>query len=77
LLGIDAREKNGETVDQARSDANVLVTFNRKEKTAKMLSIPRDTRVQLAGDTTGSKTKINAAYSKGGKDETVETVENF
>lgn len=31
LLGIDAREENGETVDQARSDANVLVTFNRKE----------------------------------------------
>ena len=31
LLGIDARDNKGESVDDARSDANVLVTFNRKE----------------------------------------------
>lgn len=43
----------------------------------KMVSIPRDTRVQLASDTTGSKEKINAAFAKGGKDETIETVEQF
>ncbi len=33
--------------------------------------------MHLASDTAGTKTKINAAYAKGGKDETIETVEDF
>lgn len=47
LLGIDSRNSKGETVDDARSDANVLVTFNRKNKSATMLSIPRDSYVNI------------------------------
>lgn len=74
LLGIDAREKNGETVDQARSDANVLVTFNRKEKTAKMLSIPRDAYVNIPGH---GYDKFTHAHAYGGVDLTVKTVEEM
>ncbi|AGA21792.1 MULTISPECIES: polyisoprenyl-teichoic acid--peptidoglycan teichoic acid transferase TagV [Bacillus] len=74
FMGIEDYATKGQ---KGRSDSLIVVTLDPKNKTMKMLSIPRDTRVQLAGDTTGSKTKINAAYSKGGKDETVETVENF
>ncbi len=74
LLGIDAREENGETVDQARSDANVLVTFNRKEKTAKMLSIPRDAYVNIPGH---GYDKFTHAHAYGGVDLTVKTVEEM
>ncbi|QIW81583.1 LCP family protein [Bacillus tequilensis] len=74
FMGIEDYATKGQ---KGRSDSLIVVTLDPKNKTMKMLSIPRDTRVQLAGDTTGSKTKINAAFSKGGKDETVETVEHF
>ncbi|MGG1242523.1 LCP family protein [Bacillus cabrialesii] len=74
FMGIEDYATKGQ---KGRSDSLIVVTLDPKNKTMKMLSIPRDTRVQLASDTTGSKTKINAAYSKGGKDETVETVEKF
>ncbi|WP_336183747.1 LCP family protein [Bacillus sp. 205(2023)] len=74
FMGIEDYATKGQ---KGRSDSLIVVTLDPKNKTMKMLSIPRDTRVQLASDTTGSKTKINSAYSKGGKDETVETVENF
>ncbi|KAF1678078.1 LCP family protein [Bacillus mexicanus] len=74
FMGIEDYATKGQ---KGRSDSLIVVTLDPKNKTMKMLSIPRDTRVQLASNTTGSKTKINAAFSKGGKDETVETVENF
>ena len=72
--GVEDYSTKGE---KGRTDSLIVVTLDPKQKTMKMLSIPRDTRVQLAGDTTGAKTKINAAYSKGGKEETIETVEDF
>lgn len=74
FMGIEDYATKGQ---KGRSDSLIVVTLDPKNKTMKMLSIPRDTRVQLANDTTGTKTKINSAYSKGGKDETVETVEQF
>ncbi|CAN2248354.1 LCP family protein [Bacillus vallismortis] len=74
FMGIEDYATKGQ---KGRSDSLIVVTLDPKNKTMKMLSIPRDTRVQLASNTTGSKAKINAAYSKGGKDETVETVEKF
>ncbi|ATH93447.1 LytR family transcriptional regulator [Bacillus glycinifermentans] len=74
FMGVENYATKGE---RGRTDSLIVVTLDPKQKTMKMLSIPRDTRVQLAGDTTGSKTKINAAYGKGGKEETIETVEDF
>ncbi|MCY8836096.1 LCP family protein [Bacillus atrophaeus] len=74
LLGIDARAGKGETVDQARSDANVLITFNRKDKTAKMLSIPRDAYVNIPGH---GYDKFTHAHALGGVDLSVKTVEEL
>ncbi|MFP3423209.1 LCP family protein, partial [Bacillus sp. SIMBA_161] len=51
--------------------------INPQDNTMKMVSIPRDTRVHLASDTTESNANINAAFAKGGKDETLETVEQL
>ncbi|MBK4213304.1 LytR family transcriptional regulator [Bacillus safensis] len=74
FVGIEDYATKG---DHGRSDSLIVATINPQDKTMKMVSIPRDTRVQLASDTTGSKEKINAAFAKGGKDETIETVEQF
>ncbi|MBY8911575.1 LCP family protein [Bacillus sp. YC2] len=74
FMGIENYATSGKG---GRSDSLIVVTLDPRNKTMKMLSIPRDTRVTLAGDTTGKKTKINAAFSKGGADETVSTVEDF
>ncbi|WP_017380288.1 polyisoprenyl-teichoic acid--peptidoglycan teichoic acid transferase TagU [Paenisporosarcina sp. TG-14] len=70
LLGIDERKS-----DRGRSDSLILLTVNPKDKSAKMVSIPRDTRTEIAGQ--GKEDKINHAYSFGGVDTTVETVEDF
>ncbi|MCP3763936.1 LCP family protein [Domibacillus sp. A3M-37] len=70
LLGVDEREG-----DVGRSDTMLFVSVNGEDNTAKMLSIPRDTRVEITGK--GSEDKINHAYAFGGVEMAVETVENF
>ncbi|MBR3205297.1 MAG: LCP family protein, partial [Bacillus sp. (in: Bacteria)] len=72
LLGIDSRP--GETVKQARSDAMVLATVNRTNKTVKLLSIPRDSYVNIPGH---GYDKITHAHAFGDADLTVSTVENL
>ncbi|CAF1721831.1 Putative transcriptional regulator YwtF [Bacillus subtilis] len=74
LLGIDSRGLKGETVDDARSDANVLVTFNRKNKSATMLSIPRDSYVNIPGY---GYDKFTHAHAYGGVKLSAKTVENL
>ncbi|MFT7821880.1 LCP family protein [Bacillus siamensis] len=74
FMGIENYATSGKG---GRSDSLIVVTLDPRNKTMKMLSIPRDTRVTLAGDTTGKKSKINAAFAKGGADETVATVEDL
>ncbi|MET1030435.1 LCP family glycopolymer transferase [Domibacillus tundrae] len=68
LLGTDQREG-----DRGRTDTVVLASVS--DKSIQLLSIPRDTRVQIAGSQ--NKTKINHAYSYGGTALTVKSVENF
>nr|WGD57753.1 LCP family protein [Bacillus subtilis] len=74
LLGIDSRNSKGETVDDARSDANVLVTFNRKNKSATMLSIPRDSYVNIPYY---GYDKFTHAHAYGGVKLSAKTVENL
>lgn len=71
FLGLDSRygELNG------RTDAMVLATFNPEDNSIKMLSIPRDSRVELVGR--GTIDKINHAHAFGGLDMTIATVENL
>ena len=60
LLGVDKRED-----EASRSDTMILVNIDPVEKTARMLSIPRDLKVIIPGY--GAQ-KINAAYAFGDAD---------
>ncbi|WP_409252154.1 LytR family transcriptional regulator [Bacillus sp. SCS-153A] len=70
LLGVDERQG-----DRGRSDTIIVVTVNPNDKTTKMISIPRDTRVEIIGK--GYQDKINHAYAFGGVEMAMDTVENF
>jgi LCP family protein required for cell wall assembly len=72
LMGIEGYT---DEYDQGRSDTLIVATFNPDTQSMQMLSIPRDTRVSVPGRE--SKTKINHAYSLGGREKTIETVEQF
>ncbi|OKL36892.1 LCP family protein [Domibacillus mangrovi] len=70
LLGVDEQEG-----DIGRSDTMLFMSVNRGDNKTKILSIPRDTRVEIAGK--GTKDKINHAYAFGGVKMAAKTVENF
>lgn len=71
LLGVDERQE----VEGSRSDTIILMSLDPKKEKLTMVSIPRDTRTVMAKK--GKKDKINAAFSYGGPDMAIETVENF
>lgn len=70
LLGIDARE--GETM--ARSDTIIMASIDPKSKQISLLSIPRDTRVEIPGH---GMDKINSASAYGGPELTMKVVSNL
>lgn len=71
LIGNDSRE-NG---DDGRSDAMILLSISRKTKTIYMTSLLRDMYVEIPGK---GGNRLNAAYSYGGAELLMETVEqNF
>ncbi|MER2030847.1 MAG: LCP family protein [Solibacillus sp.] len=70
VLGIDEREGDG-----GRSDTMIVLTVNPNLQTTKMLSIPRDTYTEMVGK--GFKDKINHAYSFGGMEMSVKSVEKL
>lgn len=61
--------------DSGRSDSMIVLTVNPELETVKMVSIPRDTRVEIVGH--GTVDKINHAYAFGGVTMSMDTVENF
>lgn len=70
LLGSDSRGK-----DQGRSDSIMIARYDKKTGTPKLVSIMRDTYVDIPGH---GKNKINAAYSFGGPELVRKTIkENF
>jgi polyisoprenyl-teichoic acid--peptidoglycan teichoic acid transferase len=72
FVGIDDSEaRNFESA--SRTDALMLATLNEKDKSIKLLSIPRDSLVYIPSK--GYEDKINHAYGKGGITSTIETVE--
>lgn len=71
LLGI---ENYTDENDHGRSDTIMVATFNPKNQTMKLISIPRDTLVEIPDY---KEDKINHSYSIGGKEKVIETVENF
>ena len=70
LLGIDERAN-----DSGRTDTMIVATVNPDLGTIKMLSIPRDSRVEIVGNDTVE--KINHAYTRGGVAMSIDTVENL
>ncbi|MGN9864938.1 LCP family glycopolymer transferase [Bacillus swezeyi] len=70
LLGIDERPG-----DKGRPDSMIVMTVNPKTKKTTMTSIPRDTRVFIRSKNDFS--KMNSAYTYGGIEGTVQTVEQF
>ena len=66
LLGTDSR---GE--DQGRSDSIMIAHYNKKDKTPKLISIMRDTYVNIPGY---GYNKINAAYAYGGPELVRQTI---
>ena len=72
IMGVETYGSGG---NNGRADALMLATFNPNDKTAKLVSIPRDTRVQIPGRTYPE--KINHAYAYGEEILMIETVEDF
>ncbi|MGN0302513.1 MAG: LCP family protein [Anaerotardibacter sp.] len=76
LLGVDKSEEREGTNEYGgayRSDSMILCRIDPKEKTATMVSIPRDTKVNIPGHGTQ---KINAAYAFGGPAGAINAVES-
>ena len=69
VLGVDERED-----DVGRSDTAFVLTIDTVNKKATMLSIPRDSRVKIAGL---GWDKLNHAYAFGGSKLSKSTVENL
>ncbi|WP_110112549.1 LCP family protein [Bacillus sp. CGMCC 1.16541] len=72
FMGIDDND-NRKYGDASRTDALLLATLNEKDKSVKLVSIPRDSKVYIPERSTES--KINHAHAYGGTKATIETVE--
>jgi polyisoprenyl-teichoic acid--peptidoglycan teichoic acid transferase len=74
IMGIDESEvRKGEYGDSTRTDALMYATFNMKEKSVKLLSIPRDSYVTVPNEK--KKDKINHVHAYSGVEGTIDTVE--
>jgi LCP family protein required for cell wall assembly len=75
LVGSDTRSElaPGETPD-GRSDAIMLARFSADRQHAQLISIPRDSWVDIPGH---GRNKINASYSFGGPTLLIQTVEQL
>lgn len=77
FIGVDQGEARANTNGNINglSDTLILTTLNKKDKSIKMLSIPRDSYVYVPE--VERFTKINHAHSYGGAKATIETIENL
>lgn len=75
FIGIDDSDTRSQGSDSSRSDALLLATLNKDEKTVKLLSIPRDSYVYIPE--VGYEDKITHAHAFGGTIATIETVEEL
>ncbi|EOS7943058.1 LCP family protein [Enterococcus hirae] len=73
LMGIDTGDLG--RVDQGRSDTMMVATVSPEDKQTTIVSIPRDTYVDIVGHDT--KDKINHAYVFGGAAMAMDTVQKY
>ena len=75
LVGSDSREDTAPGEDPgARSDAIMLARFSADRQHAQLISIPRDSWVDIPGY---GKNKINASYAFGGPTLLIQTIEQL
>lgn len=74
IMGVDENEHR-DNAAQARTDALMVATFNKDERSINIVSIPRDSLVYIPE--VGYEDKINHAHAFGGAKATIETVENL
>lgn len=76
IMGIDQSEKREMRYgDTSRTDALILATLNREDKSVKLLSIPRDSYVYIPE--VGYYDKINHAHAFGSTKGAIDAVENL
>ena len=75
LFGVDSDEKRKQQGGGERSDTIMVLSINPKEKKTELVSIPRDTKAEIAGR--GTEEKINHAYAYGGPNMAVKTIEKL
>lgn len=75
FVGIDDSEVRGYGDESSRSDALMVATLNNKDKTIKLVSIPRDSYVYIPE--VGYNDKITHAHANGGTRVAIETVEEL
>lgn len=74
LMGVDSSDKR-ENADSARTDALMVATLNKDDKSVKLVSIPRDSLVYIPE--VDYETKINHAHAYGQEQAVIDTVENL
>ncbi|MFD3448365.1 LCP family protein [Microbacteriaceae bacterium 4G12] len=76
IMGVDeSDERQSDYGTAIRTDALLLMTINKDDKSIKLVSIPRDSRVYIPS--LNKKDKIAHAHVFGGVDNTINTVERF
>ncbi len=72
LIGADSRKG----VNEGNTDVMMLISVNTKAKTLKMISFLRDSYLYIEGKKFNTCTKLNAAFSMGGPECLIKTIEN-
>ncbi|RSU06027.1 hypothetical protein CBF34_02640 [Vagococcus penaei] len=75
VLGLDDNDERN--IGSARTDSMLLLTLNPTHEVIDMVSIPRDTYTQINSNEFTGKDKINSAFSYGGIDTTIDSVESL
>ncbi|WP_214760439.1 LCP family protein [Exiguobacterium sp. s146] len=73
LAGVDG----GASLEEGRTDSLMVATFNKESLQVTLVSIPRDSYVDIVTTDGEFKDKINHAYAYGGIDTTIATVEKL
>lgn len=75
LLGVDSNGQDVDPFSGTRSDTIMILSLDKSTKSANVLSIPRDSKVYIAGQ--NGIDKINAAHALGGPELTAKTIEDM
>ncbi len=73
IVGVDSNGENADKFKGTRSDTMILINLDPRSHSINAISIPRDSKVYLAGDF--GVQKMNAAHALGGIDLTIKTIE--